>query len=125
MILPLVFIALFVGVQYAVIGQAALALSQGSSALARYAAVHPGTVNSGKASSLPTAAQQLLSGAILTSGGGDLTVTVTSSPGTAFGNTCTVTLSYSATSKILLPNNFFGIPLFPTTLAAQDSELYE
>lgn len=125
LLLPLVFIVLLVGVQYAVIGQAALALSQGASGLARYAAVNPGTISSGAASSLPTAAQNMLSPTILTNGGGDLTVTLTSSPGTAFGDTCTVSLSYSATSKMLLPNNFFGIPLFPTTLSAQGSQLYE
>jgi len=125
LILPLVFIVLLVGVQYAVIGQAALALSQGASGLARYAAVNPGIVTNGKASGLPAAAQQLLSPTILTNGGGDLTVGVTSSPGTAFGDTCTVNLSYSATSKMLLPDNFFGIPLFPTSLSASAAHLYE
>ena len=125
LILPLVFIVLLVGVQYALLGQAALAVSQGASGLARYESVHPGTVSSGNASGLPTAAQQLLSSSIMTNGGGDLTVGVTSSPGTNFGDTCTISLSYSATSKILLPDNFFGVPLFPTTLSASAADLYE
>lgn len=126
LMLPLVFIVLLVGVQYAVIGQAALALSQGASGLARYAAVNPGTVSNGmKASALPAAAQQLLSPTILSNGGSDLTVGVTSSPGTAFGDTCTINLSYSATSKMVLPDNFFGIPLFPTSLSASAAHLYE
>jgi len=125
LILPILFIVLLVGIQYAVLGQAALALSQGASGLARYEAVHAGTVNSGKASGLPAPAQQLLSDTILTNGGGDLTVGVTSSPGTGFGDTCKINLTYSAASKIVLPNNFFGIPLFPTTLSASAADLYE
>jgi Flp pilus assembly protein TadG len=134
LMLPLVFIVMLVGVQYAIIGQAALSLSQGASAIARYAAVNPGTVSSGKASALPTAAQQLLSPAIFTNGGGDLTVTISSL--TATGATennapqptvdqCVINLSYGTTNMIVLPNNFFGIPLFPTTLSASDSQLYE
>jgi Flp pilus assembly protein TadG len=125
LILPLVFIVLLVGIQYALIGQAALAVSQGASGLARYAAVNPGTVSSGKASGLPTSAQQLLSPTILSNSGGDLTVTVTSSPGTNFGDTCTINLTYAADSKIVLPNNFFGVPLFPTSLTASAADLYE
>jgi Flp pilus assembly protein TadG len=134
LILPLVFIVMLVGVQYAILGQSALALSQGASLIARYAAVNPGTVSSGTASGLPVAAQQLLSPTIFTNGGGDLTVTITSLKGTGAPETgtpqptvdqCVINLSYSATSKMVLPNNFFGIPLFPTTLSASDSQLYE
>src|SRR5271168_177681 len=59
-----------VGVQFALIGQAALAVSQGSSALARYAAVNPGALGTDNGtvawSSLPQAAQNLLSPSILT-----------------------------------------------------------
>ncbi len=125
LLLPLVFIVLLVGIQYALIGQASLALSQGASGLARYAAVNPGKVSNGKASGLPAPAQQLLSPTILSNSGDDLTVGVTSSPGTGFGDTCTINLTYNATSKIVLPDNFFGIPLFPTSLTASAAELYE
>jgi Flp pilus assembly protein TadG len=133
MIAPLVFIVMFVGIQYAIIGQAALALSQGASAIARYAAVNPGTVSSGAASGLPAAVQAVLSPTILTNSGGDLTVTLTSNSGTStnatttpgLGDTCIISLSYNTSSKIFLPNTFFGVPLFPSTMAAQDSELYE
>lgn len=133
LIAPLVFIVLLVGVQYALIGQAALAVGQAASAIARYAAVNPGTVSSGNASALPTAVQQRLSPTILTNGGSDLTVTLTSNSGTSntatatpvYGDTCIVSLSYAASSTMILPTKFFGIPVFPTSLAAQDSELYE
>ena len=43
LIAPVVIIVMLVGVQFALIGQAALALSQGASALARYAAGNPGS----------------------------------------------------------------------------------
>ena len=134
LISPLVLILMLVGIQYAMIGQSALALSQGASAIARYAAVNPGTVSSGKASGLPQAAQNLLSPTILTNSGDDLTITLSSltSTGAAEKGTlqpsvdqCLINLSYSTTSKLVLPNHFFGIPLFPTTLSASDSQLYE
>ena len=81
---------MLIGIQYALIGQAAVAVSQGSSALARWAASNTGnslgTVNgSVSGSSLPTAAKDVLSQSILTNGGSDLTVTVTSVDGA--GNT--------------------------------------
>jgi Flp pilus assembly protein TadG len=144
MISGLVFALMLLGIQYALIGQAAVAVSQGSSALARYVAGNPGALgtNNGtvSGSSLPTAAQQLLSSSILTNGGSDLTVTVTSntaSGGTESGNIkpqsdqLIIALSYTATSKLVLPNPFMAIPpvfpgiTFPTTLSATDSQMYE
>jgi len=123
---------MFVGIQFALIGQAALAVSQGASALARYAAVNPGALGTNGTVTLNTAAQQLLSSSILTNGGADLTTTIASYTGTSTTTTSTpaytdrvvITLSYSATSKIALPNPFFGIQ-FPTSLSASDSQMYE
>jgi Flp pilus assembly protein TadG len=123
---------MFVGIQFALIGQAALAVSQGASALARYAAVNPGSLGTNGTVTLPTAASQLLSSSILTNGGADLTTTIASYTGTTTTTTSTpgytdrvvITLSYSAASKIALPNPFFGIH-FPSTLAASDSQMYE
>jgi hypothetical protein len=139
MIATLAIVVMIVGVQFALIGQAALALSQGSSALARYAAVNPGVNvvaaggNKGNGSvTLTSGMQQLLSPSLLTNGGADLTVTIasytgtttttTSSPG--FADTCVISLSYNASKKIALPNPFLGIS-FPTTLSASDSQMYE
>jgi Flp pilus assembly protein TadG len=122
------------GIQYALLGQAALAVSQGASALARYAATHPATVTSGTASGLPTAAKQLLSPTILTNGGGDLSVTVASLTGTGATETGTIvpqsdqvkiTLSYTTTSKIFLPSTTLLGATFPATLASTDSQMYE
>ena len=123
---------MFVGIQFALIGQAALAVSQGASALARYAAVNPGALGTNGTVTLPTAASQLLSSSILTNGGADLTTTIASYTGTTTATTSTpgytdrvvITLSYNAASKIALPNPFFGIH-FPTALAASDSQMYE
>ena len=139
MIAPLALIVLFVGVQYAIIGQTALALSQGASAIARYVAVNEpqGSVSS-TFSGNPTAAMQaLLSPTIGTNKWADLTVTVKSCDGTKSGcaappgtpkqtvDSVLVTLTYNATAKIALPNPFLGMVTFPTALNAKYSELYE
>jgi Flp pilus assembly protein TadG len=130
----LTLVVMLVGVQFAIIGQAALALSQGASTLARYAAVHPGTVSSGTGSSLPTPAQQLLSPTILTSSGSDLTVTVTSLKPDGTPETGTpiqgqdqviINLSYNVAQKVALPTSTLLGLSFPTNLTASDSQLYE
>jgi Flp pilus assembly protein TadG len=130
----LTLVVMLVGVQFAIIGQAALALNQGASALARYAAVHPGTVSSGKASSLPSSARNLLSPTILTGSGGDLTVTVQSLTPTGAPEKGTliqgqdqvvINLSYNAAGKVVLPTNTLLGLEFPTTLTASNSQLYE
>ena len=130
----LTLVVMLVGVQFAIIGQAALALSQGASTLARYAAVHPGTVSSGTGNSLPMPAQQLLSPTILTGSGSDLTVTVSSlkPDGTPEAGTpiqgqdqVIINLSYNAAQKVVLPTSTLLGLSFPTNLTASDSQLYE
>jgi len=132
MIAPIAIIILLVGIQFAMIGQAALALSQGASALARYAAVNPGVVGPNGTVTVTTAMQQLLSPSILTNGGRDLTISISSYTGTTttptrspkYTDRLVISLSYNATSKIALPNPFLGVS-FPTTLSASDSQMYE
>ena len=69
---------MLLAIQFALIGQAAVAVSQGSSALARYVANNPGALgtNNGslKASALPASVQNLLSSSILTNSANDLTM---------------------------------------------------
>ena len=132
------------GIQYAIIGQAAVAVSQGTAALARYAASNAGALGTTngqiKGSALPAAIQQLLSPSILTNGGNDLTITVASSTGTGAvdntnpppqGDQLVISVSYNTTSKIAVPNPFLAMPPlfpgipFPTTVAASDSQMYE
>ena len=132
---------MLVGVQYALLGQAAVAVSQGSSALARFGAENPGVnlAANGKTAgngpvTLTAAVKQLLSPTILTgSNDGDLTVTIASvsaATGTTTdtpqqGDQLTVTLTYGASSKIVLSNPFLGIVGFPTSFTVSDSEMYQ
>jgi Flp pilus assembly protein TadG len=134
---------MLVGVQYALIGQAAVAVSHGSSALARYAASNVGNyIANGtvKASALPLAARQVLPQSLMTNDGGDLTVTVNSLKldGTtteantpAPGEQVVITLSYDTTTKLAVPNPFLAMPpifpgiTFPNPVGAQDSQMYE
>ena len=132
-----------VGIQYALLGAAAVAVSQGSSSLARYCALNPGAFGTynGKASTLPAGATELLSPTICPANTScpSLTVNITSYSGTTttttnapvFGDRCIVSLSYNATSKLALPNPFLQIPgifpgvTFPTTFTGAESQLYE
>jgi Flp pilus assembly protein TadG len=128
---------MLIGIQFAIIGQAALAVSQGASALARYVAVNPGSLGTSNGSvsgsALPAAAQNLLSSSILTNSGNDLTVTIASYTGTTTTTTnspqytdrVVIGMSYNAAKKIVLPSStLLGIS-FPTTLTASDSQMYE
>jgi Flp pilus assembly protein TadG len=132
-------VLMMVGVQFALIGQVALSLSQGASALARYAAVNPGSFGTDNGTAaLPLAASALLSPTINDS---KLTVTIASYKGGTASTTTSspaatvdrvvVTLTYDASNKIALPNPFLSIPglfpgiSFPTALGAQDEQLYE
>lgn len=135
---------MLIGVQYALIGQAAVAVSHGASALARYAANNgglAGTTNGTVAySSLDASVQQLLSPSITNSSGGDLTITVNSYTGSGAKETGTVkaqsdevvvSLSYKTDSKLAVPNPFMAIPglfpgiTFPNPVTASDSQMYE
>ncbi len=140
LIAPVALVLMIVGVQYAIIGQAALAVSQGASAIARYASVNPGTVGGSSGNGSITlngsAMQQLLSPTICGGSCSDLTATITSissttgTPNTAgnpptFGDRLTINLSYNATSKIVLPSTTLLGITFPTTLAGSAAQLYE
>lgn len=130
----LALVLMLVGIQFAIIGQSALAVSQGSSALARYGAINTGGLGTDNGSvtgtSLPSAAQQLLSSSLTLS---DLTVTVASYSGTTttttsspqYGDRIVVSLSFNAADKVVLPSStLLGIS-FPTTLTGSDSQMYE
>ena len=126
-------VVMIVGVQFALIGQVALSLSQGASALARYASVHPGSFGGyNGTASVPSAASALLSPTIndanltvtINSYQGGTTSTPTSAPKATIDR-AVVTLNYNATNKIFLPTStLLGIS-FPTALSSQDEQLYE
>lgn len=125
-------IVLLVGIQFAMLGQAALAVSQASDAIARFAAVNPGQLGPNGTVPLNSTIEQLVSSTLLSNGGNDLTIsiasfsqnttTTTSSP--TMGDRAVVSISYNASSKIILPNPFLSIP-FPSNLTANEVEMYE
>ncbi|HVA82307.1 MAG TPA: TadE/TadG family type IV pilus assembly protein [Candidatus Binataceae bacterium] len=128
----IVMVVLLVGIQFALIGQAALAVSQASSALARFASINPGQLGPNGSVAMNSTIEQLVSPSILTNGGNDLTITIasysqnttttTNSP--TLGDRAVISISYNATGKIALPNPFLHIT-FPSSLTASESALYE
>lgn len=141
MVSVLALVVLMITIQFAMIGQAWLALSQGASAIARYAAVNESTLGSSYSGPPNTAMQNLLSSSLSTNSWGDLTVTVAFYKGGTASTTTTapvptvdraaVTLSYVTTNKLIFSNPFMAIPpffpgvQFPTALSAQDQALFE
>jgi len=146
MISTVALMLMLVGVQYALLGQAVVAVSQGTSALARYAANNPGALGDktgNGAIKLTATEQQLLSASICPANTTcpHLTATIASyqgsitpgTPGTpdtttpVFGDTCVISLSYDANGAgiIALPNPFLGLVSFPTTLASSVTQMYE
>ena len=140
---------MLIGIQFALIGQSALAVSQAAAALARYASRNPGALggttplyNGTVSMPLPGEAQNLLPSSIT----GSTTKTVKGKPVTTYdltvniatysGNTAKTTnspaqtdrvvisLSYDASRQIVLPaSTLLGIS-FPSTLAASDTQMY-
>jgi Flp pilus assembly protein TadG len=140
---------MLIGIQFALIGQSSLAVSQAASALARYASQNPGALggttplyNGSVSMPLPGEAQNLLPSSIT----GSTTKTVKGKPVTSYdltvniatysGNTTTptnspaqtdrvvISLSYDASKQIVLPaSTLLGIS-FPSTLAASDTQMY-
>jgi Flp pilus assembly protein TadG len=141
MVSVLALVVLMITVQFALIGQAALALSQGASAIARYAAVNESTLGSSYSGPPNGAMQNLLSSSLNTNSWNDLTVTVAFIKGGTVSTTTTtpvatvdraaVTLSYTTTNKLIFPNPFMALPPFfpgvnfPAALSAKDQALYE
>lgn len=121
MVMTVALFVLLVSIQLALIGQAALALSQAAWHGARYAAVNP-TLDEGAVRSYMIAHA---SPTITSDGGSNLTITLNpaAAPRT-FGQPVTVNVSYNATPQIVLPNPFLGIT-FPTTLTSQQTAMSE
>jgi Flp pilus assembly protein TadG len=118
---PIVVIILILAVQGAIIGDTFLALSQVVYQAARYAAVNP----SYDQSTISNYAISVASPAISENNGADLTVSV--NPAAAprsFGTSVTVTITYNAHSKVLIPNPFLGVKI-PTTLTATRTAMSE
>ena len=131
-----VLVVMLVGIQFALLGQAAVALNQGTSALARYASENPGTVGGPTGNgtvTLNSSMTALLSPTIGTNGWSDLTVTVasyqrnTSTVTTTpqFGDRVVITFNYNTQNKIFVPNHSLGFVSLPTALSASNTQLYQ
>jgi Flp pilus assembly protein TadG len=121
----LAMIVLLVGVQFAIIGQAALAVTQASYVASRAASVNTSVTND----NISNVISAQLSPTI-TSPANALTMNMvtaadsTCTPSRGFGCQVTVTITYNATSKIALPNPFMGMS-FPTTLTSTQQMMTE
>jgi len=112
-------IVLIVSVQFAIVGNAALAVNQVAYAGARYAAVNPNSSPDAITSYIKSIASPMIG----ENGGAHITVTVTpSTTPRTFGNTVQVVVSYDLTSKLFLPNPCLGIT-FPTTISNVQSTM--
>ncbi len=124
LIAPLAVALMVVGIQFAMIGQADLAVGQLAYFGARYASVNYAVDGSAVQS------QMLAQGSpTITRDSSKLTITMTCSPGPctpprSFGTQVTVNISYDASAQLVLPNPFLGIT-FPTTMTAQDTAMTE
>ena len=125
MLATLSLIVLMVGIQFAIIGQAALAVTQASYVACRAATVNTSVTNS----NIKSIVSNQLSPTI-TAPANALTVNmVTASDSTcvptrSFGCQVSVTITYNASSKIALHNPFLGIP-FPTSLSSTQKMMTE
>jgi len=119
-VLPVLLTVLVVGVQFAIIGAASLALGQVNYQGARYAAIN-GTAT---ASAIKTYMLSVASPTISANSGAYLTSTVSPAPPCTFGTSVTVSLSYDAAHLLALSNPFLGIT-FPTTLTSTESAFCE
>jgi Flp pilus assembly protein TadG len=109
------------GVQSAIIFNAYLAMSDLTYQGARYAAVNPGYTSD----QIKTFMQSIASPVLADNGGANLTISM--SPNTtprAYGQTIAVTVQYSLTNKIVLPNPFLGIS-FPGSIGFTETAMSE
>jgi Flp pilus assembly protein TadG len=119
-ILTVAIIVLVIGVQFAIIGEAALALGQMNYQGARWAAINPSATQSQVQSYMLSVASPTISA----HNGQYLTTTLSPAPPCAFGASVTVSVSFNAQHLIAVPNPFLGIH-FPTTLTNSESAFCE
>lgn len=116
---------MLVGIQFALIGQCALAVSQLSESVARFASVNP--TNSDVTSTAFTKyINEVASPTLLNNKGADLSVTMPTAcpPSNSFSSPVTITVQYNLASKLFLPNPFLGVS-FPTTVQSTQTAFCE
>jgi Flp pilus assembly protein TadG len=120
LIAPVVMMLIVVGVQFAIIGVAALGLGQVNYQGARYAAVNPSSTQSQVQSYMLSVASPI----IRANSGSYLTSSLNPAPPCTFGNQVTVAVTYDVGHLIMMPNPFFGIK-FPTSLTNSNTAFCE
>lgn len=120
LITPIVLFVMLVGIQYAIIGVAALGLGQANYQAARYAATNP----SASQSAIQNYMVSVASPVIGAGAGQYLTSSLSPAPPCPFGSTVRVSVTFDARHLVVLPNPFFGIP-FPTSLTNSQSAFCE
>jgi len=121
LVAPLVLILLMVGIQFAIIGAAALGLGQANYQAARYAAINPTASQSAVQSFMLSVASPL----ITANNGSYVNTSMSPAPPCAFGNTVTIGLTFDVSHLVVLPNPFLGIVTFPTSLSSTESAVCE
>ncbi len=122
MVMTVALFVLLLGIQYALIGQCALAINQLAYQGARYASVNTGYDQSAVASYMLAVGSPTL-----TANSGQY-LTISLNPDTTprtFGQTVTVSIAFNTANEIFLPNPFLGVIPFPTTLTTQESAMSE
>jgi Flp pilus assembly protein TadG len=121
LIAPVAIVLMLVGIQYAILGTAALGLGQADYQAARYASVNTSAGQSGVTSYILSQASP-----IITAGNGKyLTVNVNSASPCTFGNAVTVALTFDLNHLVVLPNPFMGMVTFPATISNSESAMCE
>jgi Flp pilus assembly protein TadG len=120
LVLPIVLFTMLVGIQFAIIGSAALGLSQADYQGARYAATNP----SAPQSAIQTYMVSVASPIIGANSGRYLSASLSPAPPCTFGSSVTVAVTFDARHLVVLPNPFFGIP-FPTSLTNSQTAFCE
>ena len=135
LVLTVAMIVLFVAIQFALIGQIALALGQMNYQAARYAAIHPGCNETScnpspdpdaGATAIKDYALSVASPTIKRLSITTFTVNPQATAGSprAFGTSVKVVVAYDVTSQLFLPKNFLGLS-FPTTLSSTETAMSE
>jgi uncharacterized protein (UPF0333 family) len=119
-ILPVVLITLLVGIQFAIIGEASLALGQVNYQGARFAAVNGNATHDQVQSYMLSVA----SPTIAANNGSYFSSVLSGGPPCTYGNAVNVSVTFNTSSLMALPNPFLGVS-FPTTLTSSESAFCE
>ncbi len=120
LIAPILLFVMLIGIQFALIGTAALGLGQADYQAARYAATNPSASQDAVKNYMVSVASPIIGA----SSGRYLTASLSPAPPCTFGSSITVSVTFDANHLVVLPNPFFGIP-FPTSLSNSETAFCE